>query len=488
MVRIAAITIVAGICLAADWPQFRGPNGSGVAKAGRLPVEFGPEKNVVWKTGIPYGHSSPVIAGDLIFLTGVEDGVRAGVGTEKDKFVDRGKLFTFAVDRRSGKIFWRREAPRERQAQYQTNNSPATPSAVTDGVNVYVFFQDFGFLAYTIGGVERWRLPVGPFNNMNGAGSSPILFHDLLILVCDQDSGSYLLAVDKNTGRVRWKILRPEATRSYITPAIFQPEHGPAELILPGPYQITSYFAATGEKAWWVRGASWHPKTVPVIDGDMIYAGTAESGGDLEIQKQFPTFAELLAGHDANHDGKLTPPEFADDPKMQKLLPNLDLNADGFVDDTEWNFYLARMASRNSLVAIRHGGRGDLTKTNVIWSMQKYLPRCTSPLLYEGVLYIVKEGGILTALDPKTGTILKQGRLKGALDDYYASPVGAAGKVFLLSQQGKATVIRAGADWEVLASNDLEDETYATPAIVDDKLYIRTRRTLYCFADSARDR
>ena len=141
MVRIVAITIVAGICLAADWPQFRGPNGSGVAKAGRLPVEFGPEKNVVWKTAIPYGHSSPVIAGNLIFLTGVEDGVRAGVGNEKDKFVDRGKLFTFAVDRRTGKIVWRREAPRERQAQYQTNNSPATPSAVTDGVNVYVFFQ-----------------------------------------------------------------------------------------------------------------------------------------------------------------------------------------------------------------------------------------------------------------------------------------------------------------------------------------------------------
>jgi outer membrane protein assembly factor BamB len=159
------------------------------------------------------------------------------------------------------------------------------------------------------------------------------------------------------------------------------------------------------------------------------------------------------------------------------------LNMDGFVDENEWNFYLARMASRNSLVAIRHGGRGDLTKTNVIWSMQKFLPRCTSPLLYEGVLYVVKEGGILTALNPKTGEILKQGRLKGALDDYYASPVGAAGKVFLLSQQGKATVIRAGADWEILASNDLEDETYSTPAIVDGKLYIRTRRALYCFAE-----
>src|SRR5579859_3826214 len=144
MVRIAAIAIVAGFCLAADWPQFRGPNGSGVGQAARLPAEFGPQKNVVWKTSIPFGHSSPVISGDLIFLTGVEDGVRAGAGTDKDKWVDKGKLFTFAVDRRTGKIVWKHEAPRPRIDQYQTNNSPATPSAVTDGVNVYVFFQDFG--------------------------------------------------------------------------------------------------------------------------------------------------------------------------------------------------------------------------------------------------------------------------------------------------------------------------------------------------------
>ena len=201
---------------------------------------------------------------------------------------------------------------------------------------------------------------------MNGAGSSPILFGDLLILVCDQDSGSYMLAVDKNTGRLRWKVLRPEATRSYITPAVYQPERGPAELILPGPYQITSYYATTGEKAWWVRGASWHPKSVPLIADGVIYVSTVEVGGDIDVQKQFPAFSELLAAHDANHDSKLVVAEFAGDPKMQKLLPNIDLNTDGFLDESEWNFYLARMASRNSLAAIRPGGRGDLTNTNVI--------------------------------------------------------------------------------------------------------------------------
>jgi outer membrane protein assembly factor BamB len=115
--------------------------------------------------------------------------------------------------------------------------------------------------------------------------------------------------------------------------------------------------------------------------------------------------------------------------------------------------------------------------------MQKFLPNAPSPLIYQGILYMVKDGGILTALDPKTGKILKQGRLAGALGTYYASPVGAAGKVFLLSQEGKLTVIKAGSDWEILAVNNLDDDAYATPAIVDNNLYVRTRGMLYCFSD-----
>jgi outer membrane protein assembly factor BamB len=142
-------------------------------------------------------------------------------------------------------------------------------------------------------------LPLGPFNNVNGHGSSPILYRDLLILVCDQDTDSYLLAVDKRTGRVRWRTPRPESTRSYVTPAIFQPKDGPAELIVPGAYQVTSYYAASGEKAWWVRGFSWQPKSLPVIDGDTIYVHGWEGGGDAETPTETPTFAETLAQRDA---------------------------------------------------------------------------------------------------------------------------------------------------------------------------------------------
>lgn len=135
---------------------------------------------------------------------------------------------------------------------------------------------------------------------MNGHGSSPILFRDLPIFVCDQDSGSYLPAVDQKTGHVRWKTPRPEVTRSYVTPAIFEPKDGPAELIVPGALQVNSYSAATGERAWWVRGLSWQPKSLPVIDGDTIYVHAWEGGWDAETPTETPTFAEVLAKRDAN--------------------------------------------------------------------------------------------------------------------------------------------------------------------------------------------
>ena len=474
--------LFAATAFSADWMQFRGPNGSGVGDATRLPSEFGPEKNVVWKTAVASGHSSPVIAGDLIFLTAAE-GVHEVEATNKKVIDQGGKLYTLAIRRGSGKIIWRREAPRARHEQYQPTNSPASPSPVTDGEAVYVFFGDYGLLAYSNDGTERWRLPLGPFNNMNGHGSSPILYRDLLILVCDQDTDSYLLAVDKKTGKVRWKTPRPDAIRSYVTPAVFEPKNGPAELIVPGSFQVTSYYAGTGEKAWWVRGFSWQPKSLPLIDGDTIYVHSWESGGEAESPTETPTFAETLAKHDQNHDGKLSADELAGEPRLQRQFRDLDLNDDGLIDERDWNFYRARKSARNRLLAIRHGGSGDVTNTNVIWDMQKFLPNAPSPLIYQGILYMVKDGGILTALDPKTGKILKQGRLAGALGTYYSSPVGAAGKVFVLSQEGKLTVLKAGADWEILAVNNLDDDAYATPAIVDNKLYVRTRGMLYCFSD-----
>lgn len=304
-------------------------------------------------------------------------------------------------------------------------------------------------------------------------------FRDLVILVCDQDAGSFLIALDKNTGRERWRVDRSEVTRSYVTPAILTPKSGPDELIVPGAYQVTSYNAATGEKLWWVRGFSWQPKSLPVIDGDRIYVHGWEGGGEVETPTETPTWPEALALYDKNNDGKIFPDEI--DPKMQKGFYLLDLDGKGYLQLRDWDFYRARRAARNTLLAIQHGGRGDLTNTAIRWRMQKFLPNVPSPLLYQGVLYLVKDGGILSSIDPATGRILKQGRLTGALDTYYSSPVAAAGKIYLFSQSGIATVLKASPEWEILATHDMDEPVFATPAFDGERMYVRTRGALYCF-------
>ena len=470
---------VAVVATAGEWPMFRGVNGSGVADVAKAPVAFGPSTNVVWKTALPFGHSSPVITGDLIFLTGAEGGERVDAG-RGDKVRDEGgKLFTLCLDRKTGKILWRREAPRPRIERYQKVNSPASPTAATDGKSVFIFFADYGLLSYTKDGAERWRAPLGPFNNVNGHGSSPIVYKDLVILVCDQDAGSFLVALDKNTGKERWRVDRSEVTRSYVTPVVLTPKSGPDELIVPGAYQVTGYNAATGEKLWWVRGFSWQPKSLPVRAVGVIYVHGWEGGGEAEAPTETPTWTEALGLYDANKDGRIVQDEI--DPKMQKSFYLLDLDGKGYLAPRDWEFYRARRAARNTLLAIRHGGRGDLTGTAVVWRMQKFLPNVPSPLVAGGVVYLVKDGGIFSSVDAKTGEILKQGRLAGALDTYYSSPVMAAGKVYLFSQSGVGTVLKAGAQWEPLAVNDMDEPVFATPAFVDDRMYVRTRGALYCF-------
>jgi outer membrane protein assembly factor BamB len=452
--------------LADDWPQFRGPQGLGVSESTGLPSQFGPQQNELWKVSLPQGHSSPVLVGRKLLLTGAEGR----------------KLITLCIDRGSGEILWRREAPRDRIEKFAEGfNTPASPTPVTDGENVYVFFGDLGLISYDLAGRERWKLPLGPFNNVNGHGSSPVLVDETLIMLCDQDTNAFLLAVDAKTGKPRWKTERPEVTRGYATPGIFRPKAGPAELIVPGAYELISYSVDKGEKLWWVKGLSWQSKSVPLIDGEMIYVNSWESEGDQAQPKpdSLPSFENMLAQHDKNKDGRLSREEL---PGVgDEDWEDRDLDKDNYLNAREWEYYRARKLSRNNLLAIRHGGRGDLTDTNVVWRYSKSLPNVPSPLLYRGVLYLVRDGGIATSLDPLTGAVYKQERLKGALEQYYASPVAADDKVLMLSQAGKLSVLKAGAHWEVLAMNDMEDECFATPAIADGRIYVRTRSMLYCF-------
>ncbi len=240
---------------------------------------------------------------------------------------------------------------------------------------------------------------------------------------------------------------------------------------------MTAYAVESGEKLWWVRGLSFELKSTPVV-----------SGGTLFING-FGTPENQPGAHPAIAPWEEITRQYAD-PRGTVTLANLpngrarswiDLDGDGNVSADEWEYYRAAMASENGMLAIRLGGRGDVTDTNVRWKYHKSVPQLPSPLVYSNVLYMVNDGGIVTTLHPETGAELGQGRLKGAIDHYYASPVAADGKIFMASEKGKVVVLQPGSGLEPLVVNDLDDDIYATPAISDGRIYLRTRGWLYCF-------
>ncbi len=451
---------------AADWPQFRGPNGSGLCPAcGPLPTEFGPTKNVLWKTEIPEGKSSPVIIGDKIFLTASE-------GDE---------LLTLCLNRQTGKLLWRQAIRAPKRDVQNPLNHRAAPTVATGPNAVFSFFADYGLVAYTQDGKPLWQLTLGPFNSQHGLVASPVYADGKLVLVADQDTDAYILAVHAATGKIAWKSPR-EVINGYATPIIHRPAKGPAQVIAPGSYQLTAYSLTDGEAVWFVRGLTCQPKSAPTIDGDTLYFSGWTPGNDSGQQVELPSYAEVAAKADANHDGKFSPEELPQPWKPTGTWRAVDLDRDGLLNEREWNFFRTRRASRNAAMAIKLGGQGNVTDTHVLWKYEKSLPDVPSPLVYNNVVYLFRSGGILTTLEPKTGKVLKQGRLTGALEDYYASPVAADGKVYIPSEHGKVVVLRAAGDWEVLAINDFDADIYATPAIIDGKLYVRTAKALYAIA------
>ena len=473
----AAVLLSVGLVVAApsdpDWSRFRGPNGTGVAETTGLPTDFGPAKNVVWKTPVPGGHSSPVLTQTHIFLTGV----------------DGEKLFVLGLDRATGKELWRHEVPRARKGRLDGPNGPASPSPVTDGNRVFAFFQDFGMIAFAANGRELWRLPLGPFNQFYGFGASPILIDGTIVLPVDQDSGSYLLGVDPNSGKVRYKVDRPGVISGYSTPTVYHPRTGGTQVLIPESFQLSAYDVSDGHRVWWVRGLACEMKSVLSIDGDVAYVnGWGFSQNQPGQQVPSLTWEEGLKRYDKNGDGKISADEITGTTPFDRMMspkygfPAFDGNRDGSLDEKEWAVMRAMLAAENGLLAIKLGGKGDVTEGAIEWKYQRPVPQVPSTLLYKGVLFMVNDSGILIAIDPANGNVLKQGRLKGAIDKYFASPVGADGKVFLVSQDGTASVVDAKADWEILAVNPLDDEVFATPAIADGKIYVRTKSTLYAFA------
>jgi outer membrane protein assembly factor BamB len=462
--RIALLGILLGVIASGQWERFRGPNGTGVSDSGELPPEFGAGKNLLWRVDLPPGHSSPVISGGRIYLTAVENQ----------------QIYTFCLDLASGRVLWKREAPRPRREKLHSLNNPAAPTPVADGVNVYVFFPDFGLLSYGREGKERWRLPLGPFRNVYGIGVSPVLADDVVVLVIDQDKDSFIAAVGQNDGQIRWRKPRPEALSGASTPVVVKRPGKPSLILAPASFRMDVYSARDGEAEWWVRGLPSEMKAVPIVAGDLVYiAGFNTPENDPGKQIALPGWRELLTRDDANQDGAIQKQEVSD-ARTKRYWNFLDTDATGAIEESEWRMHLAVMAAENGMYVFRMGSRGDETD-NLVWKYQRSAPQLPSPVVYRDVVYMLNDTGVLTTLDAATGQLLHQGRVRGQADNYYASPVAGDGKIFIASHKGVVAVLRAGGQQELLAANDLEEEIFATPAITNGRLYVRTVAALYCF-------
>jgi outer membrane protein assembly factor BamB len=462
--RIAWVAVLLAGIACGQWDRFRGPNGTGVSPGSGLPAEFGPRKNLIWRRELPPGHSSPVITGDRIYLTGVE----------------HNRLFTFCLEPGSGRVLWKQEAPRPRQEKLNSLNNPASPTPAADADSVYVFFPDFGLLSYTRAGKERWRLPLGPFRNVYGMGVSPVLADDVVVLVIDQDKDSFILAAGRDDGKVRWRKPRPEALSGASTPAVLKRRSSPAMILAPGSFRMDVYSARDGEAVWWIAGLPSEMKSVPVVVGDLVYiSGFNTPENDPGKHVPLPTWKELLARDDANKDGAIQKDEISD-PLTKRYWEFIDTEGHGRIVEAEWDRFRSVMAAENGIYAYRLGSRGDAT-AGLVWKYQRSVPQLPSPVVYGDIVYMLSDRGVLTTLDAADGRMLRQERVRGVSDSYYASPVAADGKIFLASHNGVVTVLRAGGAQEVLAANALDEDIFATPAIADGRLYVRTVAALYCF-------
>ncbi len=413
-----------------QWPQWRGPLGTGAAPHGDPPVTWSEEENVRWKTALPgLGHSTPIVWGETIFLT---TAVAHGEELEAPEEHDHGahhnmpaarrlKFVMLAIDRGNGEIRWQR-AVRDEQPHEGTHQtgSWASNSPVTDGERVYAFFGSRGLHGLDLGGKVIWQKDFGEMltRHGHGEGASPALHGDTLVVNWDHQGESFVVAVDKHTGEERWRVARDEIT-SWSTPLVV--EHaGKAQVIVSATERVRSYDLASGAVIWEVGGLSRNVVASPVAANGLVVVG-----GSYDWQK---------------------------------------------------------------MLAVRlEGARGDLTGTEaVVWSRDRHAPYVPSLLADGGVLYFLKHSqALLMALDFATGEELYGPlRIRG-MRNVFASPVAAAGRVYVASREGTTAVVRGGAAPELLAINGLDDAFTASPAIVGRELFLRGEEHLYCIAVGA---
>jgi outer membrane protein assembly factor BamB len=482
---VVLVSVSSAESSAADWPQFRGPNCSGISSSKQaLPVEFSAEKNVKWSVDLGDGIGCPVVAAGRVFTSGM---------------VDKETLGLFAFDAETGKKLWERSWPIGDVAEVHKTNSHAATTPAADKHRVYFYFSTLGLVALDAAtGKDVWKkeLPVPYFVFKWGAGMSPTLYKDLVLFVQDDDLAPAFYAFDKKTGELRWKDDRSDMAVNYSHPVICSTDKGD-EIVVGGTGILIGYDPKNGKRLWTANTLLRNIKTTPVVSNGTIYI-SLQSGG---IANQW--LVSVDRADTGNSDGKLTKAEmqaFVGKRKIpeaffKKTFDKGDINKDGELEGEELdkaflqsdNFAGARFNATEHgaefILAVRGGGRGDVTKTHLEWKHRtKHTDHIVSPLVSNGRMLLIKGGGIATCFDTKKGnSIYGPERIQNA-GEYFASPILGDGKIYIAGENGKIVVLKDSDSLEILAVNDLGDAVLGTPAIVGGTLFVRTRLHLYAFA------
>jgi len=442
--RLALATTI-GICAVAlnmtaaeeVWPQFRGPGSCGIGEGENLPVTWSSTRNVAWKTPIPgMGWSSPIVWGQRVFVTTVVDTgtsmePKKGLyfGGEQKKPSEAVHLWkVLCLDLTTGKIMWDRTVHKGIPTfTRHRKNSYASATPVTDGQRVYAYFGNLGLFCFSMDGEPLWKKMIGPFKTRLGwgSGASPIVHEERLYLCNDNEADSFLMALNVHDGKELWRVPRDEKS-NLATPFVWENKLR-SEIVTSGSNRIRSY-DMQGELLWELGGASGITICTPSSRFGLLYV------------------------------------------------------ASGYIADR-----------KRPLFAVKPGATGDITLEDeqnsndyVQWCQRRAAPYNTSPLIYGDDAYICLDQGIMACYDARTGEVVYEKKRLPARH-FTASPWAYDNKVFCLDESGKTFVIKAGPEFEVLHANQLDEETMclATPAMVGDRLLIRTDRALYCLQKGA---
>ena len=467
--------------VADDWPQFRGPNCSGVSKTSApLPTEFSDTQNVKWAAKLGDGIGCPVVAAGRVFTSAMVDPKTVGL---------------FAFDAATGEQLWMRSWPIGDVDEIHATNSHAGTTPAADAERVYFYFTTLGMVGLDARtGADIWHqpLPVPYFVFKWGAGMSPVLSKDLVLFVQDDDLHPAFYAFDKKTGEIRWKDDRNDMAVNYSHPVICNTPAG-EEIVVAGTGMLIGYDPATGKRLWFARTLLRNIKTTPVSRDGIIYVSLQSKG----IASQW--LASIDQAETGNSDNKVSREEVqkffgkrpVPDAFYKKTFDRGDLNRDGVLEGRELDIaflppgnaagasFDAKVAEDEFVLAVKGGGRGDVTKTHVLWKHPtKYTDHIVSPLVVGDRILLIKAGGIATCFEAGEGKpIFGPGRINNA-GEYFASPVYGDGKVFIAGENGKIVVLKDAPELEILAINDMGDSILGTPAIADGALFVRTRTAL----------